>query len=417
MQQATRWNLQYEAQRLELLKRIERWSKWSEFNEEATITGLVLPVLQHLGYDPFDPEQVFPQARDKYGNKPDLVLYKDSPLDGGAAWCVIEVKALAKSLDEFVPQLVQYLTGSKAQWFVLTNGMEWLIYDKKSHDQDDDVRANELNREHVIGGKTYQRNDLQRITISQRMAVSLKSLGALDILHALLGKDESQRNFKRAEEIYVVAQLVDAAKQTDWGNHQVVWKDGDVLVKSVRETLERVRSQFPSCKNLIDEWERDFKDCLRKGVPPDWWDVGATTSVGPASMATSGTAPANTIDLQSLKGKPDLYKRKKPEKLFIGNEEIDLKDKTWAELLVRVVEYLDRRGCLPKPPFKRLYSISDDNFRFPANIKSRQYGKVYVETHSDTSTKISQLLKLLREAKKQCSDIGPEMVRVKLRDD
>jgi hypothetical protein len=295
--------------------------------------------------------------------------------------------------------------------------MEWLIYDKKSHDQDDDVRANELNREHVIGGKTYQRNDLQRITISQRMAVSLKSLGALDILHALLGKDESQRNFKRAEEIYVVAQLVDAAKQTDWKTHQVVWKKGDVLEKSVRETLERVQSQFPSYTHLIDEWKRDFEDCLRKGVPPDWWDEVATPSVEPASMATSGTAPANTIDLQSLKGKPELYKGKKPEKLFIGDEEVDLEEETWTELLVRVVEYLAQKECLPKSSFENLYSTNDGGYRSHKDIESRKYGKIYINTHSNTPTKISQILKLLHEAKKQFSDIRPEMVRVKLRDD
>jgi hypothetical protein len=386
MQQATKWNLQYEAQRLELLKRIERWSGWSKFNEDATITGLVLPVLQHLGYDPFDPEQVFPQARDNNDKKPDLVLYKVSPRDRSPAWCVIEVKALDKSLKGFVSQVGQYLMGNTARWYVLTNGKEWRIYDK-NHGQND----------------------------FHRMTVSLESLGALDVLCALLGKDVSQPDFERAEEIYVIAQLVDAAKQTDWERHQVVWKDGGVLAQSVRDTLKRVRSQFPSRTTLIEEWERNFRECLTKGVPPAWWNMLANPSVGPASMATSGTASANPIDIQSLKGKPELYEGKKPEKLFIGDEQIDLEPKTWAELLVCVVEYLDRRGCLPKPPFKKLYSTNGDNFGSPKNIESRQYGTIYVETSSSTARKIDQLLELLRE--QQCSDIRPDTVRVKLRDD
>jgi len=395
MQQATKWNLQYEAQRLELLKRIERWSGWSKFNEDVTITGLVLPVLQHLGYDPFDPEQVFPQARDKYGNKPDLVLYKDSPLDGGAAWCVIEVKALDKPLKGYVSQAKRYLRSSNARWGVLTNGKEWRIYDKN-----------------------YSQKN------SHRLAISLESVGALDVLCALLGKNVSQPDFERAEEIYVIAQLADAAKQEPWEEHQNVWvktggkkEKGGVLIDSVSDTLKRVRRQFRLHRRLIDEWERDFKDCLRKGVPPAWWNTLANPSVGPASMTTSGTAAANPIDIQSLQGKPELYEGKKPEKLFIGGEEIDLEPKTWAELLVCVIEYLDRRGCLPKPPFENLYSTNAGGPRRRKGVESRQYGNIYVNTHSDTPTKISQLLKLLREAKKQCSEIGLETVRVKIQND
>ena len=43
-----------------LLERLDRWKKWPSFNEDATLLGLVLPVLQEAGYDPFNPEEVFP---------------------------------------------------------------------------------------------------------------------------------------------------------------------------------------------------------------------------------------------------------------------------------------------------------------------------------------------------------------------
>jgi predicted type IV restriction endonuclease len=46
-----------------VLERLERWKKWPSFNEEATLLGLVLPVLQEAGYDPFNPEEVFPRPR------------------------------------------------------------------------------------------------------------------------------------------------------------------------------------------------------------------------------------------------------------------------------------------------------------------------------------------------------------------
>jgi len=73
-----RYNVGGMPERPDLLERLDRWKKWPSFNEDATLLGLVLPVLQEAGYDPFNPEEVFPQARDNNNLKPDLLLYKGS---------------------------------------------------------------------------------------------------------------------------------------------------------------------------------------------------------------------------------------------------------------------------------------------------------------------------------------------------
>ena len=87
----------------DLLERLKRWKEWPSFNEDATLLGLVLPILQEAGYDPFNPEEVFPQAKDSNNLKPDLLLYKGSARQEGAPYMVIEVKAFWHTAN-IVPQ-------------------------------------------------------------------------------------------------------------------------------------------------------------------------------------------------------------------------------------------------------------------------------------------------------------------------
>ncbi len=92
----------HETRRRKLYEKLQRWRRWGALNEEATIQGLVMPVLKVAGYDTLDPEQVYPQPRDAQGKRPDLMLYKTSPVDGGVEWCVIEAKELSETQDELI---------------------------------------------------------------------------------------------------------------------------------------------------------------------------------------------------------------------------------------------------------------------------------------------------------------------------
>ncbi len=47
----------HEARRRELYEKLQHWRRWGALNEEATIQGLVMPVLKAAGYDTHDPEQ------------------------------------------------------------------------------------------------------------------------------------------------------------------------------------------------------------------------------------------------------------------------------------------------------------------------------------------------------------------------
>lgn len=115
---------------LESLKRIgDRVEavKSSAQTEEATKTALVLPFLQALGYDVFNPREVVPEYVCDFGTKKsekiDYAICED-----GAPVLLIECKHWGRNLDKHDGQLFRYFAVSKAKFGVLTNGVEYRFY-------------------------------------------------------------------------------------------------------------------------------------------------------------------------------------------------------------------------------------------------------------------------------------------------
>ncbi len=96
--------------------------------EEATKTSLVMPVLQALGYDVFNPSEVVPELTadvgTKQGEKIDFCLRI-----GGKDCILIEVKACHCRLSkEHFSQLYRYFSVSSARFALLTNGIEYWAF-------------------------------------------------------------------------------------------------------------------------------------------------------------------------------------------------------------------------------------------------------------------------------------------------
>lgn len=107
----------------------ERVSRLKEMTktEEATKTAFVLPMLQSLGYDVFNPMEVVPEyitdVGIKKGEKIDYaILQNDSPV------ILIECKHWKESLDAHDGQLLRYFHVSKARFGILTNGILYRFY-------------------------------------------------------------------------------------------------------------------------------------------------------------------------------------------------------------------------------------------------------------------------------------------------
>jgi hypothetical protein len=98
-------------------------------NEEMTKNALVLPFLQTLGYDPFNPQEVFPEYTAdigvKKGEKVDFAVMRD-----GDPIMLIECKPCKSDLAKFNPtQLLRYFQVTPtARIGILTNGVQYHFF-------------------------------------------------------------------------------------------------------------------------------------------------------------------------------------------------------------------------------------------------------------------------------------------------
>jgi predicted type IV restriction endonuclease len=95
--------------------------------EEATKTALILPFLNVLGYDVFDPHEVSPEfisdIGTKKGEKVDYAIMRD-----GQPIMLMECKHHNQSLTLHDNQLLRYFHVTKARFGILTNGVVYRFY-------------------------------------------------------------------------------------------------------------------------------------------------------------------------------------------------------------------------------------------------------------------------------------------------
>lgn len=122
----------------ELAIRVNRM-KDSINTEEATKTACVLPFLQALGYDIFNPSEVIPEfvadTPGKKGEKVDYAILKDNKLI-----ILIECKPIGAELEiKYASQLFRYFQTTSVRFGVLTDGIRYLFYSdiKKSNVMDE----------------------------------------------------------------------------------------------------------------------------------------------------------------------------------------------------------------------------------------------------------------------------------------
>lgn len=111
----------------ELASRINR-QKDSVMTEEAAKTAFVLPFLQALGYDVFNPDEVVPEFTAdhgvKKGEKVDYAIKRD-----GQIMILIECKTVGADLAaKHAGQLFRYFSVTDARFGVLTDGVKYLFF-------------------------------------------------------------------------------------------------------------------------------------------------------------------------------------------------------------------------------------------------------------------------------------------------
>ena len=95
--------------------------------EEATKNAFIMPFINVLGYDVFNPMEVVPELdcdiAKKKGEKIDYSIMKD-----GQPIMLVECKHWKQNLSLHNTQLKRYFVASKAKFGLLTNGVRYLFY-------------------------------------------------------------------------------------------------------------------------------------------------------------------------------------------------------------------------------------------------------------------------------------------------
>jgi len=146
----------------QLSERIEKL-KESIGTEEATKTAFIMPFIQALGYDVFNPLEVVPEFTcdigTKKGEKIDYAILKD-----GKPAVLIECKHWRGDLNLHDNQLLRYFNVSDAKFGILTNGITYRFYTdlKESNKMDEkpflDINLTDLKGHHVEELKKFHKS-------------------------------------------------------------------------------------------------------------------------------------------------------------------------------------------------------------------------------------------------------------------
>ena len=148
----------------------ERVSKLKDniHTEEATKNAIIMPFIQALGYDVFDPTEVVPEficdIGTKKGEKIDYAIFKE-----GQTIILIECKHWKQKLDVHDGQLLRYFHVSHAKFGVLTNGLIFRFYtDLVEQNKMDEKPFLEFNIEDIKEGQIEKLKDFHKNYFDQK---------------------------------------------------------------------------------------------------------------------------------------------------------------------------------------------------------------------------------------------------------
>lgn len=138
--------------------------------EEATKNAFIMPFLQALGYDVFNPTEVVPEFVSdiglKKGEKIDYAIFRD-----GHPTILVECKHWKENLSVHDGQLLRYFHVSKAKFGLLTNGITYRFYS-------DLVDANKMDEKPFLEFNIAEikDNQIEELKNSTRLFLMLKVL-------------------------------------------------------------------------------------------------------------------------------------------------------------------------------------------------------------------------------------------------
>lgn len=194
-------------------------------SEEATKQGVILPILHHLGWNPFDVQEVFPE----YSVQNRRVDY--SLRINNYDKVFIEVKRIGEDLEKHQEQLLSYAFRQGVKLAILTNGIIWWFY-LPLHEGSWEQR-----RFYTIDLQSQAPND-----IIEKLTAFLSRQDVVD------GKA-----VKNAENIYNSRQKGEIIRQTllkAW--RKLLSESDDLLAEVVAESVEKLCGYKPESELVIE---------------------------------------------------------------------------------------------------------------------------------------------------------------------
>lgn len=263
-------------------------------SEEATKMALVVPFINLLGYDVFNPLEVVPEyiadVGIKKGEKVDYAIVQD-----GKPIMLIEAKCVGEDLSKHYSQLYRYFSTTSSKFAILTDGVVYKFYS-------DIEEVNRLDSEPfiVIDLLNISDNDKKVLEAFRKSNFNINELSN-DIV-----KWKYELKIKNSLELLFNSPSDDFIKMLS----------GSVDVAKFRPIVEGLLNNYKYIDTNVGTVGGETKD-----------DIVATVGVG--------LLPLNEFDYAELSKS---YSRLKPLALCVNGEELYLK--TWKGVVVVAIDYL-----------------------------------------------------------------------------
>lgn len=338
----------------ELLILAERVGKLKDNvkTEEATKTSFVLPFLQALGYDIFNPEEVTPECICDYGTKKGEKIDYTVCMDGEPIM-LIECKHWSADLSKYKAQLFRYYHVSQAKFGVLTNGINYQFYtDLDTPNKMDDkpffeIDMLNLKDSHIEKLKQF-RHDQYNTYMILNSATEMKYINAL---RSLIVKESSNPSDLFVK--FMTKQVYDG----------VVTKN---IIDEFRPMIQRAFQQYTN--DYINER-------LKSAITPD------VPSVEVSSNVSTEKSVANEEDMQD------------------GNKIVTTDEELMGFYIVRAIlcNTVDLDRVVDRDAQSYFAILFDDNNRKPICRLHFNGGKKYVETFDEEKKETKHLITALTD--------------------
>ena len=307
----------------DLFKILKNKPEIHSFDEAVTKQTIILPILQLLGWNFFDSEEVCPEFFVE-NKRVDYCLRLNNQNE-----FFIEVKRTGEELDKHQEQLLEYAFRQGVELAALTNGITWHFYLPMKK-----------------GNWTARR--FYTIDILEQEPLEVEKQ-----FFRILSKDQikSKDAIKHAEEIYTSRQKKDATLQAlpkAW--NKIISEPDELLIELLSEVTEKICGFKPK-EDIVRKFIKNNQfniltsDTLiqKKKAPP----IVKKEKIFPQSTSphTSNYA-GKFLDLSELLTMKSRIVKAKPTRLRINQDEYEVKN--WAQADEAFVNWLMDNGILKR---------------------------------------------------------------------